>query len=294
TAVGADPEDPGGSPTPPPAPQNLVATVNSNGSVTFSWSAVSGVDGYELRIVNSSTVYPSDDTEHTLVSASGGTWSFYVVAIKDDLVSAASNTVQVTFPPSGGSGGGPQTPAEILNINGKGNGTGGWWNCGIGFRSADPEGSKHIDISASQLASGYIRDPYIVPNSGKTGVKMRVYCDGARTSSNTKYPRPEFRELKSDGKTKASWSATSGTHIMEWEGYIRHQTAQKPEIVFGQIHDGDADTFQLRWENGKLVATVRGDEVATVATGLTTSSLIRAKVEVNGGQLRFYYDGALK
>lgn len=289
------------------APTNFAAEVQPDNSVVFTWSAVTGATSYKLyasdatsgvtgqtSIVGTSTTYsPSPAT---------GVRTFWLTATVSAVESAASNQVQVQLPYSGTGTGGGDTPAEILNLNGEGDASGGHWNLGIGFRPSDPEAggtAKHIDITYSALKNGYVRDPYCVPNATNTGVKMRVYCDGGRTSTNTKYPRSEFRELQSNGTTKAAWSASSGTHTMEWKVKVLHQTAVKPEISLGQIHDGSDDRFQLRWEDGDISCNVNGGDsdggvTHEVDTNLSIGDEIHAKIVVNSSQLRFYYGGVLQ
>lgn len=274
----------------PGAPQNFAGVLQADGTVDFTWSAVSGADSYTLYVNGSDAAPGLTGTSYTLPDGVAvGVVTFWLTATDGGVESAASNSVQID-----GSGiGGGDTPAEILNINGEGTAAGGWWNVGIGFSSSDPEGSKHIDVSASDIASGYIRDPYFTPTSGNGAVQFRIRVDGARTSSNTKYPRSELRELKSDGTTKASWNPNSGTHILQGESRWTHQAAEKPEVVFAQMHDASDDTLQLRFEGSTIVLKVNGDEVEETIGSASSGTWVSWKILVDSGNLTVYINNSV-
>jgi hypothetical protein len=71
------------------------------------------------------------------------------------------------------------------------------------------------------------------------------------TTKNSHYPRSELREMS--GSEKASWSNTSGTHILDVCEAITKVPAAKPEVVAAQIHDGGDDVLQIRLEGQKLM-----------------------------------------
>ena len=96
---------------------------------------------------------------------------------------------------------------------------------------------------------------------GNDSIMMRADCDAGYTTKNSKYPRTELREMSADNFDKeASWNIKKGQkHILKYKGSIDHVPTAKPEIVFGQVHDGDDDVIQVRLENGMLQVHVEGE-----------------------------------
>jgi len=85
-------------------------------------------------------------------------------------------------------------------------------------------------------------------NSAKDGVVFKAPTDGA-TTTNSKNPRSELREMSPDGKTQAAWSSTTGTHSMDIEQMVSAvPIGSKPVVVVGQIHDEDDDVTVFRFE----------------------------------------------
>jgi poly(beta-D-mannuronate) lyase len=210
--------------------------------------------------------------------------------------SAASNHVFPTLPygsttgsgGSGSSGGGfTGSPAAFLNFGG----IGGYWNVGIGY----PTG--HVDISYAELTGGFTDSPYFVMNAAGTAVVFWVPMNGGRTSSNTKYPRTELRELKSDGVTKASWSGTTGHHRLQGKSKVMHYAPIKCEMVVGQIHDATQDALQLRAEATSATASqtwrlsIFGSEVKDLISGVSLGQEVSWDVDVNAGALTVKING---
>ena len=90
--------------------------------------------------------------------------------------SATSNHFDCVLPfVAGGGGGGtpPPTssnPSTALNLNGLGNGTGGWWNLGVGLSSG------HVDIDPVALKS-YVNSPYYTMSADGTGATKLTTLD---------------------------------------------------------------------------------------------------------------------
>lgn len=290
------------------APQNFVGEVQSDNSIVLTWTAVGGADFYTLYETQSpngvSGATNLTGTTTTRTPTTLRTYDYWLTATVSGVESAASNHVIVSLPfgstpGSGGGTGGGNTPAEILNINGVDSATGGYWNLGIGFRSGDQEGAVHKDITPQTLAAGYIRANYFYPNADNSGVVFRVYMNGAKTSSNTKYPRCELREYNSNMSTKAAWSGSSGTHILQADARVMHLAPNKQEVVVGQMHDGSDDTLQIRSEgaDGSAVwrASINGTEHATsLVTSYSYGTWVTYKTELINGALKIYINGTQK
>lgn len=191
------------------------------------------------------------------------------------------------------------TAAQILNLaNGSGNNE---YNLGVGFDSG------HTDITPSTLYGGWSDSYYFFPKPDNSAVVFRMKVTGGRTSSNTKYPRCELREmdLSNTGSNdpKAAWNGSSGTHWMRGKTKIVHVPNMKPWICFAQIHNGGSDVIRLQTEGTsptslKLVArhTPPGgsEVVTTIQSSYTLGQVIDWKLECIGGTIKVYLGGVVK
>ena len=184
------------------------------------------------------------------------------------------------------------TPGAILNI-GQADGQ-NHFNVGIGRPSG------HTDYDAAQIAGGYQSDPEFIQNAAGDAVQFRVRMDAKTTSTNTKYPRSELRELNEAGTGLASWNGASGTHYMEGISRVTHLPPSKPWVVFCQIHDASSDLIRVQTEGSlgalKLVArnTPPGsssETVTTVQASYTLGTDISWRLEVINGAGKLYIGG---
>ena len=288
------------------APRNMRATVQEGGTmgaIVLSWDAVAGADFYTLYETESpagvSGATELTTTTTTRTPSTARNYEYWVTQTTGGIESATSTRVQATLPysPSGEPppSGGSSDPSTFLNINGKGNGTGGWFNLGIGFEDG------HTDITPSQLQNNYVNNPYYVMNASRTAVQMQVFMNGGRTSANTKYPRCEFREMQTGStSTKASWSGSSGHHIMRGKSRVMHYAPEKCEGVVAQMHDGSDDTLQIRAEASSATGSqtwilhINGEEVATLLTGVSLGQEVAWDIDVNDGDLTVKINGSTK
>jgi hypothetical protein len=293
------------------AARNMRAVVNSDNSITLSWDAKSGAASYKLYEDQSLTGVAGADaltvTTTTRTPSTMRTYHYWVTALVAGVESDPTNKAEAILPyvsPGGvvtPPGGGPpppptgNTPAEVLNINGKGAANGGWWNEGIGFHSGDAEGSNHVDITVAQLVGGYTRAFYFERAQANTAVKLGVYCDGGKTSTNTHYPRSELREYNSDGTTKAAWDAASGTHLLSGVTRVTHGTSTKDEVCIAQIHNASDDNLQLRVEGGNVMLSIQGvKQSSPLLTGYVKGTDIAWEVKVVSGTVTVKINGVQK
>lgn len=282
------------------APTGMTAVVQAGGTIgqiVLSWNAVAGATSYKLYETESpsgvSGATALTTTTTTRTPSTARNYEYWVTATVSGVESATSNRVQATLPFSGSGGGTSSDPTTFLNINGKGTAAGGWWNLGIGFESG------HVDITPAQLQGGYVNNPYYVMNAANTAVQMQVFMNGGRTSTNTKYPRCEFRELNSDG-TKASWSGSSGHHILRGKSKVMHMAPEKPEVVVAQMHDASDDTLQIHVTGATAGGAetwrlkINGSTVTTLATGVALGQEVAWDIDVNAGNLTVKIDGVTK
>ena len=282
------------------SPRNMRVTVTEGGTIgaiVLEWDA----DGdfctlYETESpngVSGATALTTNTTTRTPSTARN--YEYWVTQTVGGVESAASNRVQATLPYNPGGGpppGSSSDPSTFLNINGKGTGQGGWWNLGIGFEDG------HTDITPSQLQNNYVNNPYYVMNSAGTAAQFQVFMNGGRTSSSTKYPRSELREYQTGStSTKASWSGTSGRHVMRYKFKLLHLAPEKCEVVIGQMHDGSDDTLQIRMEAGSatgpytLRLSINGSEVDDLKSGIALGQEVAVDIDVNNGALTVKVDG---
>lgn len=124
-------------------------------------------------------------------------------------------------------------------------------------------------------------------------VAFRAPVNGV-TTSGSKNPRSELREMSRGGTDKASWSSTSGTHTMVVKEAFTKLPTGKPHLVGAQIHDAEDDVTVFRLEGSKLWVT-NGDEThhALATSNYVLGTPFEAKFVVSGGQTRAYYNGRL-
>jgi poly(beta-D-mannuronate) lyase len=128
-----------------------------------------------------------------------------------------------------------------------------------------------------------------------TGVVFRAQVDGARTSSNTKYPRSELREMRNGGKDVASWSNGSGkgTHTMTVDAAITRTPAKKADVVAAQIHDKADDVMMIRLRGTRLVVDAEDSRVQLVLDeNYVVGTRFNVTITAANGNIRVVYNGA--
>jgi hypothetical protein len=284
------------------APTNMQATVTSGGTIGtihLTWDAVAGAASYKLYETESPTGVSGATALTTTFSdrtpSTARNYEYWVTATVGGVESASSNHVTATLPFGGGGATGSSDPTTFLNINGKGNGTGGWWNLGIGFSSG------HTDISPTELQNGYVNSPYYAMNPTGTGVQFQVFLNGGTTSANTKYPRCELREYAvGSTTTKAAWSGSSGHHILRGASKLMHLGPNKPECTLAQMHDAADDTLQIEAfgtsASGPFDWKLRlfGTVVTTLLSAVPLGTEVAWDIDVNNGLLVVKMNGVQK
>jgi poly(beta-D-mannuronate) lyase len=150
-------------------------------------------------------------------------------------------------------------------------------------------GGGALEIKQPQLAS-YSSEHFRVAGGG---VEFTAPVTGATTSGSS-YPRSELREMANGGTSNAAWSSTSGTHVMEITQAITRTPTAKPHVVAGQIHDSGDDVVMVRLEGSKLFVEGDGDELAVLDANYSVGTTFTVRLEVSGGHIRVFYNGAQK
>ncbi|QWF84110.1 polysaccharide lyase family 7 protein [Amycolatopsis sp. CA-230715] len=171
-------------------------------------------------------------------------------------------------------------PADVLNLR-------NWY---IGLPIGEKEHPKNVE--QPELATFSI-DPWFRATPDCAAVQFRAAVNGV-TTSGSDYPRSELREMTGSGKTKASWSSTSGTHTMVIDQAITATPKGRPNIVAGQIHDADDDVSVFRLEGKKLYVTDEDEKHTLITDNYVLGTRFEAKFVVGGGKIKAYYNGELK
>lgn len=144
-----------------------------------------------------------------------------------------------------------------------------------------------LEIKQPQLAT-YRLDPWFVVISD-TAVRFRAPVKSV-TTTGSNYPRSELREMTKNGREKANWSTTLGTHTMMLDQAITAVPKTKKHLVAGQIHDADEDIIVIRLEFPRLYINVNGENVATLDDRYTLGKRFRIKFVVRNGKTHVFYN----
>jgi hypothetical protein len=157
-----------------------------------------------------------------------------------------------------------------------------------------PTGSsgRPTEIKQPQLAT-YAVAPWFTVNPACTGIQFRAAVNGVTTSGSS-YPRSELREMTNNGSQNASWSATSGTHTMNFRLAFKGLPNDKPHIVGAQIHNGSDDVTVFRLEGSSLWITNGNTKHKLITSSYTLNTVFEGRFVVSGGQIRVYYNGTLQ
>jgi hypothetical protein len=288
-----------------PVLTHTVTAGGTIGAINLTWTAVAGAVSYKVYETESpagvSGATALTTTSSTRTPSTARNYEYWVTATDAAGVeSASSNRIQATLPFTGGGttpepGGGStpsSNPSTFLNINGLGNGTGGWWNLGLGLSSG------HTDIQPEPLKT-YVNSPYYTMNPTGTAVQFQVYMNGGRTSTNTKYPRCELREYATGSTTtKAAWNGSTGRHIMRGKTKVMHFAPEKPEVCVAQAHDASDDILMIHVTGSSATGPqtwrikVRGETVATPLTSVALGQEVSWEFDINNGTLTVKLNGA--
>lgn len=230
----------------PGVPSDLsVITVGADGSVSLARldSVVPGATLYEDP-ASGELYLPDDSTTNT---GGGG-----------------------TTPPTGGGGGVPPVsgvtyPGQVLNLTP--------WKITLPLNTAHsgapdeivnpelqtfPDPAKTDSLNVQALKYFYLGTD---PATSANAVFFMAPVDGYTTSGSS-YPRSELREMLADGSANASWTTTDGkTHTLTWTVAWHNLPKSKPQVVGGQIHDGNSDRIEILCDgiavSGKNTITYR-------------------------------------
>jgi hypothetical protein len=104
---------------------------------------------------------------------------------------------------------------------------------------------------------------------------------GAPTTSGSKNPRSELREMVSNGSTEYNWDGRSGEHSMEVELAITRLTPVRPHLVVAQIHGAGDDLTVLRAEGVKVDGKLTDRIKMWITNGDNTHGKYLGEIKLN-------------
>ncbi len=178
-------------------------------------------------------------------------------------------------------------PAQVLNLTN--------WKLQTPFAKSD--GSPGVlEIKQPALAT-YRKSPnFVVRDSSNcsAGVTFRAPVNGV-TTSGSKYPRTELREMMNNGRDNASWSSTVGTHTFSQTIAFVKLPKVKQDIVGMQIHNASEDISLLVLRGTNLYFSDGDNTKAKLITSnYQLGTKLNAKYVVSNGQTKAYINGVLQ
>jgi hypothetical protein len=123
-------------------------------------------------------------------------------------------------------------------------------------------------------------------------VQFTAMC-GGEPQPGSKYPRSELREMNPDG-SQASWSSTSGTHVMELTQRITHLPVKKPQLVCAQIHSGTSYLIMVELDAHNLYVRYQNSIAGFLDNEYQQGTFFDLKIWSAGGYVDVYYNGVQK
>ena len=194
----------------------------------------------------------------------------------------ASTRVGGTATPAPASSPAPaaEHPAQLLDLT--------EWKVQLPVNAAGEMTGRYLEVLQPRLRT-YASAPHFTVRGD--GVQFRAPVNGV-TTSGSRYPRSELREMANGGMSMASWSTESGTHTMVVEQAITAVPAVKKHVVAGQIHDGSDDVLTIRLEYPRLLVDHNGVNGPVLTGSYVLGTRFTVKIEAGDGQIKVYYNGS--
>jgi poly(beta-D-mannuronate) lyase len=160
-------------------------------------------------------------------------------------------------------------PAQVLDLN--------TWKVGL---------PTTVEIKNPALET-YSDDSFQAVNA----VQFTAHC-GDRAQPGSNYARSELREMNPDG-SNASWSSTSGTHIMDLTQRITHLPIAKPALICGQIHN-DTYLILVTLTGNVLSVRYKDSTAGTLDSNYQLGTAFDLKIVAYNGFVDVYYNGVHK
>ena len=125
-----------------------------------------------------------------------------------------------------------------------------------------------------------------------SAVTFTAHC-GDTAQAGSKYPRSELREMNRDG-SNASWSSSSGTHVMELRQRVTHLPVVKPQVICGQIHSTTDYLILIELDDSMLYVRYKDDEVGVLDEDYRLGTYFDLRITAADGFVDVYYNGVHK
>lgn len=165
-----------------------------------------------------------------------------------------------------------------------------------GFKVAE---RRLVEIKQPDLAT-YVNSLRCFIGPTGRSVIFRSY-HGDPTTTGSRNPRSELREMVNNGLNQASWDGRLGTHQCTAEMAVNRLTHVKPDTVLMQIHNGTSDVTTLRCEGIEddpgyaelWISKGNTSHAKRVAERYKLGTRFRFTMMTYNGSVIFYYNGTL-
>jgi alginate lyase len=99
--------------------------------------------------------------------------------------------------------------------------------------------------------------------------------------------------MNADG-SNASWSTTSGTHVLDLTQRITHLPVVKPQVVCGQIHSETAYLILVELDERRLYVRYRDVVAGVLDDDYQIGTYFNMKIQASQGYVDVFYNGAQK
>jgi hypothetical protein len=155
-----------------------------------------------------------------------------------------------------------------------------------------PTGENDQPDEVHQPQLNTFTNPWFHLDDTRTGVVFTANAGGVTTKNST-YPRSELREMT--GTEKASWSNTTGNHVLHLRQAVTRLPIVKPHVVTAQIHDAEDDVIEVRLEGRKLLVTYdNGSDKITLDPAYVLDTPYDLEIDATGGHIRVSYNATPK
>lgn len=186
----------------------------------------------------------------------------------------------------------PQPPASGIDL--------------AAWKWTSPTGPATKATEVLQPALMAYADANLVRN-GDGSLTLKARVDGSRTSTNTKYPRSEFREMLpfklGSSPQEAAWSnKADGTHTLTVSGSCDHLPDIKDQVTVAQIHDDSDDILGILFDGGKFSKTGKpqlvlrwkgSDDFTKPIAAVSLGQRFNIRVVATKGKVEVFSDGVL-
>lgn len=155
-----------------------------------------------------------------------------------------------------------------------------------------PTGKKGSPDTIDGSALANYHSKFFELNESRDGIVFSANAGGV-TTSGSRYPRSELREM--EGTKKASWDGRKGTHTMVLDEAITAAPSAKPDVIAGQIHATTDDLMQIHLSGKQLtVKYADGKKKVVLDEDYRLGTRFTTKIESSGGHVKVWYDGQQK